>query len=343
MLIKKDRIPIKDIILFGLFPSFIKKMIYRLKGYEIGNKVKIGVGSIILGKNVTIADYATIGFATVIRGKNINIGRFVNIGSFTFIDTENIEIGEDTRIRENVYVTGLKKPESKLKIGNRCLISQYTFINPTLPVIFGDDCSLGGHSKIFTHSSFLSIIEGYPVTFEGVTVGNKVWIPWDVFILPGVNIGDNVVIGSNSHITRDIPSNCIVAGNPARIKVKNFPIPPIQEEVDQIINNILLDFRNHLKHNGYVIEELRKGKVEVLKISKKTNHYLYYNEEIIDNKHEFTDKVILLNDIDIPKQYPKRKTMILSLKKLLRIGSSLIGEELVDFLSRYGIRFQRLD
>jgi len=52
---------------------------------------------------------------------------------------------------------------------------------------------------------------------ESVTIGNSVWIGGSATILPGVTVGDNVVIGAGAVVTRDIPDNVVVAGNPARI------------------------------------------------------------------------------------------------------------------------------
>ncbi len=52
---------------------------------------------------------------------------------------------------------------------------------------------------------------------EPVKIGNSVWIGGGVTIVPGVTIGDRVVIGAGSVVTRDVPDNCVVAGNPAKI------------------------------------------------------------------------------------------------------------------------------
>ena len=51
-----------------------------------------------------------------------------------------------------------------------------------------------------------------------VTIGNNVWIGAGVNILPGVTIGDNAVIAAGSVVTKDVPSDCVVAGNPAVVK-----------------------------------------------------------------------------------------------------------------------------
>lgn len=50
-----------------------------------------------------------------------------------------------------------------------------------------------------------------------IKVGNNVWIGGNVCVLPGVTIGDNVVIGAGSIVTKDIPSNVVAVGNPCKI------------------------------------------------------------------------------------------------------------------------------
>lgn len=50
-----------------------------------------------------------------------------------------------------------------------------------------------------------------------VNIGNNVWIGGRAVINPGVDIGDNVVIASGALITKDVPDNVVVGGNPARI------------------------------------------------------------------------------------------------------------------------------
>ena len=56
MLVEKARIPIKQMLLYGFLPNFLKILIYRIKGYKIGKKVSIGFGSIICGDIVTIGN-----------------------------------------------------------------------------------------------------------------------------------------------------------------------------------------------------------------------------------------------------------------------------------------------
>lgn len=49
-----------------------------------------------------------------------------------------------------------------------------------------------------------------------VTIGNDVWMGANVVVLPGVTIGDNVVIAAGAVVTKDVPSNTLVAGVPAK-------------------------------------------------------------------------------------------------------------------------------
>ena len=56
---------------------------------------------------------------------------------------------------------------------------------------------------------------------EPVTIGNDVWLGGNVTVLPGVHIGNNVVVGAGAVVTKDVPDNCVVAGVPAR-KIKEI-------------------------------------------------------------------------------------------------------------------------
>ena len=73
MIIKKTKIPFKAVASTGILPSFFKKLLYRARGYKIGKNVSIGLGSIIIGKNVVIEDGVKIGLASIIRANDITI------------------------------------------------------------------------------------------------------------------------------------------------------------------------------------------------------------------------------------------------------------------------------
>ena len=68
----------------------------------------------------------------------------------------------------------------------------------------------------------------------GIEIGNNVNIGWDVMIMPGVTIGDNVVIGCGAIITKDVPSNTVVAGIPSRVieTIDDYA----RKNVDKVVN-----------------------------------------------------------------------------------------------------------
>jgi acetyltransferase-like isoleucine patch superfamily enzyme len=348
MLIKKTKIPFLAILTVGLLPSFLKKMYYRLKGYKIDKGVRIGIGSVILGKKVTIAKGVKIGFGSVIRANEINIERFSSIGSFSIIDTGKLRIGEDSRINEQVIIGGTKTPKSSLDLGKRTIIMEYSFINTSMPIIIGDDSGIGGHCLLFTHGSWLNQLEGFPVDFAPITIGKKVWLPWRVFITPGVEIGDNVVVGANSLINKSVPSNCMVAGSPAKVLRENYPPPISEERVLEIFNGFITDFIEFLIFNNVLVKEYVNGENRIIEGQLKGNKHIIYiiQDHNQDLYFESVDSVVIskiLNNGFNPTIESSKNRMVLDIINKTRIGNSDIGDEFVKFVSRYGLRFDRLD
>jgi acetyltransferase-like isoleucine patch superfamily enzyme len=185
-MIRKKRLPIAHLVVFGWMPSFLKGWAYRaLLGYRIGKGVKFAFGGVVVGQNVELGDHVEIGLLAVVIGRNIKIGRHSSVGTMSYVSCERIEMGEDARIREQVYVGGPQLPESAFLLGSRTIVLQMAVINATKPVTIGDDTGIGGHCLIFTHGAWLNVLDGYPVNYEPVTLGKSVWLPWRVFVMPG--------------------------------------------------------------------------------------------------------------------------------------------------------------
>lgn len=86
-------------------------------------------------------------------------------------------------------------------------------------VRIGDNCQLASNVAIYTAGHPLhpdSRNSAYEYGID-VTIGDNCWIGGNVVICPGVHIGDNVVIGAGSVVTKDIPDWSVAAGNPCRV------------------------------------------------------------------------------------------------------------------------------
>ena len=210
-------IPVIKMATIGLLPSPLKKFYYRLRGAKIGKNVTIGLLSILNGKEIIIEDNASIGHVTFITARKIRIGKRVKINMMVAIETGEFEINNDSVIMEQIVIGGMLTPRSSIYIGKRVKIFPYSFLNTTEKIIIEDDVGIGGANYIFTHGSWQSILDGFPVNFGPVTIKKGAWFPWRVFVMPNVTVGEYATIGAGSVITKDIPPRSLAVGSPAKV------------------------------------------------------------------------------------------------------------------------------
>ncbi|CAM3192126.1 sugar O-acetyltransferase [Filibacter tadaridae] len=105
-----------------------------------------------------------------------------------------------------------------IHVGNEFYAGYNCVILDMAEVRIGDNCMLGPNVGIYTAGHSIEPKSrnksGYAIPIE---IGNDVWIGGSCVILAGVTIGDNSVVAAGSVVTKDVPANTIVAGNPARI------------------------------------------------------------------------------------------------------------------------------
>jgi len=160
----------------------------------------------------------------------------VSFSSIGFINCpECISIGERTSFGRDVYLTAWhfcntfddneKSIVPELSIGADCHFGAYNHITCINKIQIGNGVLTGkwvtitdnSHGDIDEASLKIPPVER-PVKSKGpVIIGQNVWIGDKATILPNVIIGDGVVIGANSVVTKDVPPYAVVAGNPARI------------------------------------------------------------------------------------------------------------------------------
>lgn len=87
------------------------------------------------------------------------------------------------------------------------------------PITIGKNVLFGPHVSLFTSTHAIhpeNRAKGWQCS-KSITIADNVWLGGHVIVNPGVNIGENSIIGSGSVVTKDIPANVIAAGNPCKI------------------------------------------------------------------------------------------------------------------------------
>ncbi|TFH03651.1 MAG: hypothetical protein E4H14_16340 [Candidatus Thorarchaeota archaeon] len=245
--------PFGKMATIGLLPSSLKIAYYRRKGAEIGEGVTIGPLSILDCEKIVIGDHVEIGPANIIRANEFTIGRYSTTDYLVIIDTPKVVIGEEVTIQGQVYIGGLKTDKSYFEIGDLSMIFTQSVINPTWPIKIGKRTAIGGANLLFTHGTWQPMLDGFPVAFGPITIEDGVWLPWRVFILPGVHIGKQATIGGGSLIHSDIPARSLAVGRPARvIKTEDEYIKKYtDEEKRDILKDMLTELVGYLRIEGW--------------------------------------------------------------------------------------------
>jgi acetyltransferase-like isoleucine patch superfamily enzyme len=139
-------------------------------------------------------------------GKDVKLAKFINL--------YGCEIGDETKIGAFVEI------QKNASIGRRCKISSHTFVCEGVEI---EDNVFIGHGVTFINDSYprATTVEGdlqteadwkveKTVVRKGASVGSG------STILSNLTIGENAIVGAGSVVTKDVPANAIVAGNPAK-------------------------------------------------------------------------------------------------------------------------------
>lgn len=105
-----------------------------------------------------------------------------------------------------------------MKVGSDFNRQQGCYIDPThcFLIEIGNNVTFSIRVTVLAHDASTKKSLGY-TRIGQVHVGDNVFVGANATILPGVTIGDNSVVGANSIVTKEVPANTVVAGNPARI------------------------------------------------------------------------------------------------------------------------------
>jgi len=152
-------------------------------------------------------------------GNNVKLSKFINL--------YGCQIGDESKIGAFVEI------QKNATVGKRCKISSHTFICEGVRI---EDAVFVGHGVTFINDSYpratnplgeLQTEADWKV--EPTVVKKGASIGSGATVLSGVTIGENAIVGAGSVVTKDVPANAIVAGNPAKV----FRYISTEQEVNQ--------------------------------------------------------------------------------------------------------------
>ena len=149
----------------------------------------------------------TDGLAFVCPGVTFEIGKdaTVHLGRWSWL-------GHGTKVRAH---------EGEVRIGAKTVIGQECTITAFQHVSIGRECIIADRVMLIDFDHGVVEVER-PVRVQGiykrdVRVGHNVWVGYGACFLRGVTVGDNVVVGTSTVVTNDVPANAVVGGVPARV------------------------------------------------------------------------------------------------------------------------------
>jgi len=184
----------------------IKGLVFPYKNtkLKLGKNSKISIGNRLIVNSNKILNSRKESYVDIRNNSEIIINEEFSIfynGDICVFENAKLEIGSGY-----MNAGSQIRCQKHIKIGKNVAISRNVMIWDT-----------DAH-KIIYEAGSESIVK------QEVIIGDNVWIGNGSIILKGVHIGDNVVIGAGSIVNKDIPSNCIAVGNPAKVvkKIKGW-------------------------------------------------------------------------------------------------------------------------
>lgn len=157
-----------------------------------------------------------------LKGAKMGKNSYISPGYDIFgIKIKGVVVGDNVLIGRNAVI-GTVKNHAKISIGNGSNIGRFSNISSAKNIIIGKKCLISYNVSILDHDHVLDKKNISPID-SSITQGKEIIISDDCFIgahsfiLKGVKLGKQCVIGANSVVTKSFPNYSIVAGNPAKL------------------------------------------------------------------------------------------------------------------------------
>lgn len=215
-----------------LRPYWVKKLYLGFRGWYAEHFLRPACDH--MGQHPTIMSpwYVSI------SGPNIRIGDCVTL------------IGEPTN-RVKIGVWGRELESGRIEIGDNVLISPGTRISASDEITIGNNVMMA-NSVYITDSDWHGIYDRTErdERVTPVRIRDNVWLGDHCVVLKGVTIGENSVVGANAVVSRDVPANVVVAGNPAAVVKELDPERGFRTRADYFANpETLARYFDHIERD----------------------------------------------------------------------------------------------
>lgn len=234
-------------LLLAVLPGWLHVRIRSMMGADISPDARIGFGAVLGIRKLTMGPGSRIGAFSRIRADRVTLGADATVSSLVSIVANEFELGDRSAISPMVIVSGdPQQDRSRLVMGRHSKVFPISWLDCDYGITMGDRVGVGGHGLIFTHGSWANRFLGAPVTFGAVHIADRVWLPWRVFIMPGVTLGERAIIGAGSVVTKSIPDGALAAGSPAKVLRDQAYQSLTPAQLDDIIDEVVAHFHREV-------------------------------------------------------------------------------------------------
>ena len=138
------------------------------------------------------------------------------------VDGTDMQVGDDFKVWAGPRPT-LISGWGRIRFGDRCFVNVGSTIISVEEIVVGDDVAFA--NDVYVMDSDSHGVEGRPHKQAPIRIGDGCWIGARAILLPGVTLGKRVLVAAGAVVTRDVPDDSLVAGNPARV-VRQLHYPP---------------------------------------------------------------------------------------------------------------------
>ncbi|WP_206305111.1 hypothetical protein [Streptomyces sp. B29(2018)] len=209
---------------------------------EVGVAAQVGAGSRWL-----VADEAVLGGGTVVDSGADVVCRQWSVGEGSYLG-QRLRIGAGASMEEN----------SVVRIGHRCQIAPDVTVNPTEPVVIGNEVGISAEVAIFTHGYHAGhpVRDGHRAAFAGVEIADGAWLGFRAVVLPGVRVGAGTVVAAAATVTRSLPAGVLAAGVPAQVKRVLEPVALDAAARRAVVVGLLEGWMQRLRFKGLTVKAL---------------------------------------------------------------------------------------